>query len=236
MKPVFHIITLFPEVLRPYLETSILGQAYRREVFDFELIQLRDFASDKHRSVDDSTYGGGAGMVLKVEPLVKAVERLWTQHGRENCTVIFFSPSGELLSQPFLETAAKRLKQHQILICGHYEGADQRFIDHWVDLEISLGDFILTGGELPALAFVDSSVRLLEGTFDKPEAALHESFRLGGRKLLEYDQYTRPRQFREHGVPEILLSGNHAEIEAWRLKQAEERTAKKRPDLFTPKT
>ena len=219
MTPVFHLITLFPNVVRPYLETSILGRAHRAGKLDFKLIQLRDFSSNRHKSVDDAPYGGGSGMVLQVEPLALAVESIWKAQGRDNCLTLYFSSAGRRLNHTLLEAFQKRPVPHYILVCGHYEGVDRRFIDHWVDQEISLGDFVLTGGELPALAFVDSLARLQDGMFSTPEVTRQESFGIRdelGNPLLEYPHYTRPENFRGYQVPEILLSGNHDAIKSWR--------------------
>ncbi len=234
--PTFHIVTLFPELVEPWLTTSILGRAHEKKgLFHFKLYPLRDFATDKHRSVDDVAYGGGRGMVLKAEPLVAAVESIRTSLEGAHSLTIYFSPAGTPISQPLLTRFEKDPVDHFILICGRYEGVDQRFIDHWVDLEVSLGDFVITGGELPAIAFVDALVRKLQGVL--PEEACHQqdSFSLRGEAgafLLEYPHYTRPAEFRGKRVPDILLSGDHAEIESWRKTQATDRTRQRRPDLL----
>lgn len=231
----FHFISLFPEFLQAWMGSSILGKAADRNVFHYSLYQLRDFSKNKHRSVDDVSYGGGGGMVLKVDCLVSAVTHIKDKLGAETSRVIYFSPAGKTLSHQVVQSYLQpSTPSHLILVCGHYEGVDQRFIDHWVDEEISLGDFVLTGGELPALAFADSLSRHLEGTLTRKDSASQESFSLShnGCRLLEYPQYTRPPEFEGFTVPEILLSGDHVKIEAWRKEQSLLRTQKLRPDLL----
>lgn len=230
----FHFLTLFPETIAPWLTTSILGRAYREGLFSFKTYQLRDFSRCNHLSVDDTPYGGGAGMVLKVEPLVDAVESIRNTLA-EPSEILFFSPTGQRLNTTLLQNfSATNQTRHFILVCGHYEGADQRFLDHWVDWEISIGDFVITGGELPALIFTDALVRTLHGVLGNREGLREESFSWRdpntGSLLLEYPQFTRPRTFRGHGVPEVLLNGNHKAIEEWRLAQARERTHGKLAD------
>ncbi len=221
--PCFIFITLFPETISVWLTTSILGRAREKGLFQFETLQLRDFSTDKHRSVDDAPYGGGGGMVLRLEPLVAAVESVKTRF--PDARVVHFSPKGTRLNCDLIDTLAAQTKTTDyILICGHYEGIDQRFSDHWVDLEVSLGDFVLTGGELPAVAFADSMIRRISGALASDAAHEEESFSLrdenNGRRLLEYPHYTRPVEFRGHKVPEILLGGNHAAIACWRKEQS----------------
>ncbi|NBX76432.1 MAG: tRNA (guanosine(37)-N1)-methyltransferase TrmD [Proteobacteria bacterium] len=214
---------------------SILGRAKDKGIFNYSVYQLRDFSQDKYRSVDDVAYGGGGGMVLKVDCLVSALEHIQSQIGSEKSRVIYFSPAGRTLNQNTLDNYLTASSEaHLILVCGHYEGADQRFIDSWVDDEISLGDFVLTGGELPALAFADSLCRHLDGTLKEKESHQNESFSLSlkGKRLLEYPHYTRPAEFRGHKVPEVLLSGDHQKISEWRLKEALNRTQTRRPDLL----
>lgn len=234
--PHFHFITLFPDTIRVWLTTSILGRAHNAGVFAYDLYQLRDFSKDKHRSVDDAAYGGGGGMVLRIEPLVEAVEHIRAKLGDEASSVIYFSPAGSRLSSQLVSELNPKEKKHFILICGHYEGVDQRFIDHWVDQEISLGDFVLTGGELPAVAFADALIRQREGTLGVDTASQTESFSLRdgktGARLLEYPHYTRPPQYRGLAVPSVLLSGDHGRVDEWRNGLARERTTKKRPDLI----
>jgi len=229
----FHFVTLFPQAIEVWLTTSILGRAREAGVFDFSLYQLRDFSQDKHRSVDDSAYGGGGGMVLRLEPLVAALEHIRAKIGDAPTKTIYFSPLGRKLEPGLLQELAG--PTHFILICGHYEGIDQRFLDHWVDQEISLGDFVVTGGELPAVAFTDALIRQLGGTLSA-ETTQTESFSLrdskSGKPLLEFPHYTRPAEFRGHKVPEILLSGDHKKIAHWREEEARKRTGLLRPDLL----
>lgn len=234
--PHFHFLTLFPDAIRIWLTTSILGRAHANGLFEFTLHQLRDYSNDKHRSVDDVAYGGGGGMVFRIEPLVAAVEAIHAKVG-EQATVIAFSPGGRRLATPVLEELRALTCRHLILVCGHYEGIDQRFLDNWVDREISLGDFVLTGGELPAVAMADAWVRHLEGALGADQAADTESFSLRHptdphARLLEYPHYTRPSEFRGHRVPEILLSGDHGRVAEWRTEMAMQRTNSQRPDLI----
>ena len=215
------IITLFPEVFDSILNTSILKRAQQKGKVIFKLINLRDFGEGKHKRVDDRPYGGGAGMVLRADILAAALSSL--KKGR----AVLTSASGK----PYNQTKARELSKldHIIVICGHYEGVDQRFIDKYVDAEISIGDFVLTGGEIPAMVIVDSVTRLIPGVLEKPEATINESFT---ENLLEGPQYTRPEEFEGSKVPEVLLSGNHAEIEKWRQQKSLEKTKKNRPDLL----
>lgn len=236
-QPTFHFITLFPDTIQVWMTTSILGRAHKAGIFDFKIYQLRDYSTDKHLNVDDVAYGGGGGMVLRIEPLVKAVETIRQELGQAPSKVIYFSPAGKTLKHSLIkEYALNPSTRHFIFICGHYEGVDQRFIDQWVDEEISLGDFVLTGGEIPALAMADSMIRQLEGTLGSEATAKTESFSLneGNSQLLEYPHYTRPSEFRGLRVPEVLLSGNHQKIEAWRLQKSKEKTVSRRPDLLAP--
>lgn len=220
---IFDIITLFPEVFTP-LQESILKRAQKAKLITINLNNLRNYTSDKHKTVDDSPYGGGYGMVLKSEPIFKAVESLKKKSPK--ALTILLCAQGKLLTQ---EKAYKlSRKKHLILICGHYEGVDERIREHLVDEEISIGDYVLTGGELPAMVLVDVVSRLIPGVIQAGSLE-DESFNKG---LLDYPQYTRPVEFKRHSVPEILLSGNHQLIEEWRKKQALKRTYFKRPDLI----
>jgi len=231
----FHFITLFPQVIQTWLDTSILGRAIQNGVFSYSTYQLRDFASGKHRNVDDLSYGGGGGMVLKVDCLVAALEWVQSQLAPEPSRVIYFSPTGKVLNQTLLKQYhSPETPKHLIFVCGHYEGVDQRFVDHWVQEEISLGDFVLTGGELPALAFADAFARQLEGTLSEEHRHQQESFSLSqeNKPVLEYPQYTRPAEFRGLMIPEVLLSGDHERIASWRKEQSLLRTQKLRPDLL----
>lgn len=231
----FHFLTLFPETIEVWLNSSIVGRARTAGIFDFKTYNLRDYSNDKHRRVDDVAYGGGGGMVFKPEPLVACVEAIQNEFGAMNTSTLYFSPAGRKLTQQYIRDFRKaNQKQHLILICGHYEGVDQRFIDHWVDQEISLGDFVLTGGELPALAFSDALIRQYDGVLGNPEGKNTESFQLGEEGcLLEYPHYTRPQNFRGLEVPTVLVEGNHAKIEEWRREQAQIRTQRIRPDLLS---
>ncbi|MEZ4751382.1 MAG: tRNA (guanosine(37)-N1)-methyltransferase TrmD [Bdellovibrionota bacterium] len=226
--PSFHFITLFPETISVWFSTSIPGKAARNGVFSVHTVQLRDFGKGPHRQVDDTAYGGGSGMVLAVEPLVKATAHVLSGLDRKRTRVLAFTPGGKTLNKKLLDNFHAESPEHFVLICGHYEGIDQRFLEGWVDAEVSLGDFVLTGGEIPAIAFVDAYVRGLPGTLRDAEAFETESFHLcdpeSGERLLEYPQYTRPAEFEGRKVPEVLLSGNHGAIEAWRLEQSRVRT------------
>lgn len=232
----FSIITLFPEMFAPILNTSILGRAQKKGLVEFELINLRDFGEGKHQVVDDRLYGGGAGMVLRADILAKAVNKLRSHIGSGNTVkVVLTSASGK----PYQQQKAQQFSKldHLIIICGHYEGVDQRFIDSFVDEEISIGDYVLTGGEIPAMVIVDSVVRLLKGVLKKEDATVEESFSpytINNKPytLLEYPQYTRPEEFEGKKVPKVLLSGNHAEIAKWRKLKSLEKTKKVRPDLL----
>lgn len=221
----FDILTLFPEALRSYLEVSLLGKALEAGLLQVQLHQLRDYAVDKHRRIDDQVYGGGEGMVMKPEPLAAAIEAIRKPYRKGR--VIYLSPQGRKLDQAVLR---ELLEYSEILLlCGRYEGIDERILEGWVDEEISLGDFVLAGGELPALAVVEAVARLLPGVIGNPGSLREESLTDG---LLEYPHYTRPAVFQGRSVPEILLHGNHAEIQRWRRQEALKRTWKKRPDLL----
>ncbi|HKY63843.1 MAG TPA: tRNA (guanosine(37)-N1)-methyltransferase TrmD [bacterium] len=221
----FDILTLFPEALRPFLEASLLGKAAEKKLIEFHLHQLRDWAQDKHRRVDDVLYGGGEGMVMKPEPLAAAIEEL--RQGYQKGRVIYLSPQGRRLDQALVRELSDY--DELLLVCGRYEGVDERILEGWIDEEVSLGDFVLFGGELPALALVEAISRLQPGVVGKEASILKESFADG---LLEYPHYTRPPEFKGRKVPEILLQGNHGEIEAWRRREALRRTFEKRPDLL----
>ena len=217
------IVTIFPDFVRQALNHSIIGRARSAETVHIAACDLRDFTKDKRRTVDDSPYGGGAGMVLKPEPLFEAVDSLRTESSR----VILMSPQGTTFTQQ--KAVELSNQEHLILLCGHYEGFDERVREHLVDEEISIGDYVLTGGELAALAIVDSTVRLLPGVLGNSESLSSESFE---EHLLEYPQYTRPVEYRGWTVPDVLLSGHHEQVAQWRRKQQEEITRLKRPDLW----
>lgn len=215
------VITIFPEFFSSPLGVSIVGRAIGSGALEVELVDLRAHTHDTHRTVDDAPFGGGAGMVMKVEPIAEALDALAT--GRR----IVFTPAGEPLRQAHLDRWAG--EEHLVLLCGRYEGIDQRVADHLMDEEVSLGDFVLAGGETAALAVIEGVARLLPEVLGNQRSIEHESFRDG---LLEEAQYTRPAEFRGWEVPEILLSGNHAAVEAWRKKERLRRTAGTRPDLL----
>lgn len=218
------ILTLFPEICRAPLHESIMKRAQAAGLLDLRIHNLRDWTTDKHRMTDDSPFGGGQGMVMKPEPIFAAVESLKT----DQSTVVLMSPQGRTFSQTIAHEFSE--KTHLIFICGHYEGVDHRVAEHLADAEISIGDYVLTNGAIAAVVVVDAVVRLLPGVLGDEQSAHDDSFSHG---LLEAPQYTRPAQFREWKVPEILLSGNHAEIAAWRKREARKRTEENRPDLLT---
>ncbi len=216
------IITIFPEMFKGPFDVSILKKAQDRGLVEIKVHNLRNFTEDKHRTVDDYPYGGGSGMVMKPEPIFKAVRSL----KKEDSEVILLSPSGDLFSQKIAEELSK--KNHLILICGRYEGVDER-VKSIITREISIGDYVLTGGEIPAMVIVDAVVRLVPGVLGDPNSLREESFQWG---ILEYPQYTHPRDFEGMKVPDILLSGNHEKIRRWRRKEALRKTFLKRPDLL----
>jgi len=218
------VLTLFPEMFVGPLQTSILGRAQANNLIAVELWNIRDFAQDKHRIVDDTPYGGGAGMVLKPDVVVRAIEHVKQDR---DARVIYLSPQGEPFSQKKAEELAGL--DEIILLCGHYEGLDERVRENWVDEEVSIGDYVLTGGELPALVVIDAVSRLIPGVLGCSESAEFDSFQSG---LLEHPHYTRPAEFRGLAVPPVLLSGHHEEINLWRLRESLKRTLTRRPDLL----
>jgi tRNA (guanine37-N1)-methyltransferase len=217
------ILTLFPEICRAPLNESIMKRAQENGTVDLGIHNLRDWTTDKHHVVDDAPFGGGQGMVMKPEPIFAAVESLRT----EKSLTVLMTPQGKQLTQSLAQDLSKR--EHLIVICGHYEGIDHRVVEQLVDVEISIGDYVLTNGAIAAVVLVDATVRLLPGVLGHEQSALDDSFSTG---LLEAPQYTRPAEFREWKVPEVLLSGNHAEIADWRKKEAARRTRENRPDLL----
>ena len=222
------VLTIFPRLFAPFLEESILGSALRRELLAVAVHDLRDWTHDRHRSVDDAPYGGGPGMVLRPEPLVAAIEALAGPKGpARKGRVVLLSPQGSRLDQAGLDALAA--EEHLVLVCGRYEGVDQRAIDLAVDAELSLGDYVLAGGEIPALAVIEGVARLLPGVVGNPESVAQESFQAG---LLEGPHYTRPPIFGGLAVPEVLRSGDHGAVERWRAERARERTRARRPDLW----
>ena len=217
----FDVLTLFPEMFE-ILNHSIIGKAIEKDLIDINLINIRDFSKDKHKKVDDTPYGGGAGMVMKPDVVYDAYQSIKDR----NAKVIYMSPQGKPLNQKKVEELSK--ENHLIILCGHYEGIDQRVLDKIVDEEISIGDYVLTGGEIPAMVLIDSVSRYVEGVL-KEDSIKEESFSNG---LLEYPQYTRPEVFEGMKVPEVLLSGHHENIEKWRKEKSLEITKKKRPDIL----
>ena len=217
----FDVLTLFPEMFKP-LEESIIGRAKQNGKIDIQITNMRDFSKDKHKKVDDTPYGGGAGMVIRPDIVYDAYKSVKSDKAK----VIYLSPQGKILNQKKVEELSKQ--EHLILICGHYEGIDQRVLDKIVDEEVSIGDYVLTGGELPAMVLIDSISRYVEGVL-KEDSTKEESFSNG---LLEYPQYTRPEIFEGEKVPEILVSGHHENIDKWRKEQSLKITLKKRPELL----
>lgn len=220
------IMTLFPEMCDTFLNESIIGRARKKELFDIECVNIRDYAGNKHNRVDHILYGGGMGMLLQAEPIYQCYKAI-EEKSESKPYVIYMSPQGK----PFNQAKAKELvnKEHLVFLCGHYEGVDERVIEEIVDEEISIGDFVVTGGEMPALLVCDCVLRMCQGVLSDDICFEEESHFSG---LLEYPQYTRPPVWHDRAVPEVLLSGHHANIEDWRFEKSLERTKKKRPDMF----
>ena len=218
------ILTLFPEMFEP-LKQSILKRATESGLLEINILNIRDFSKDKHKKCDDYTFGGGPGMLMMPQPIYDAITSI---QGYEKALKIYMSPKGETFSQKKSQFLAKNY-DHLILLCGHYEGVDERIIELLIDEEISIGDYVLTGGELPAMVLVDAVSRHIAGVLGGEESAEIESFSDG---LLEYPQYTKPREFMGISVPEVLVSGDHAKIDKWRREQSEKITKQRRPDLF----
>ena len=219
----FDVLTLFPEMFEP-MKHSIIERASEKDLIDINLINIRDFSKDKHKHVDDTPYGGGAGMLMRPDVVYDA----YSSVSEENAKVIYMSPKGKVLNQNMVKELSK--ESHLIILCGHYEGIDQRVLDEIVDEEISIGDYVLTGGELPAMVLIDSVSRYVDGVLSN-SSTVEESFS-GEDKLLEYPEYTRPSEFHGMKVPEVLTSGNHQEIARWRREQSLITTYKKRPELL----
>jgi tRNA (guanine37-N1)-methyltransferase len=225
---IFDIMTLFPDLVNTVLGESVIGRAQKSGAVEINCHNIRDFSKDKHRRVDDTPYGGGKGMLMMAPPIYDCYEHITSNHSAElKKKVIYMSPRGQVFNQK----KAEELSQYDnlIIICGHYEGIDQRIIDEIVDEEISIGDFVLTGGEIPACLLVDAVARLIDGVLSDPECHEKESISSG---MLEYPQYTRPYEFHGVCVPDVLISGNHAKIDAWRNEMALKTTVEKRPDLL----
>lgn len=221
----FDILSVFPEMFESALNHSILKRAREKGMVEIHIHNIRDYAKDKHRMTDDAPYGGGGGMVMKVEPIDRALASIVPS--RDNTLVVLLTPQGETLNQKIAEEMSRYFQI--VLICGRYEGVDERIRDHLADREISIGDFVLTGGELSAMVVVDAVTRLIPGVLGNYDSASYDSFSTG---LLEYPHYTRPGSYRDWQVPEVLLSGNHREIESWRRKESLKRTYLRRPDLL----
>jgi tRNA (guanine37-N1)-methyltransferase len=217
------VLTLFPEIFPGPLGSSIIGRAIEANKIEINAIDLRNYAHDRHKTVDDKPYGGGPGMLMKADVLFEAL----TDLKKDDTLVILTTPRGEVFNQVRAEKLS--LEKHILFVCGHYEGVDQRFIDKFVDLELSIGDYVMTNGNLPAMVMIDALARLIPGVLGKDESSADESFSNG---LLEYPQYTRPYEIDGMRVPDVLISGNHAEIAKWRLTQSHELTRSRRPDLY----
>lgn len=223
----FYILTLFPEMIETVLSTSIIGRAVDKGVLSYEAINIRDFSASKHKKVDDYPYGGGAGMVMQAQPIYDAWESV-VQRASHSVRTVYLTPQGEIFSQEKAKEFA--LEEDLILLCGHYEGVDERVLEEIVTDYISIGDYVLTGGELPAVVLADAISRMVPGVLSNQESGETESFEEG---LLEYPQYSRPEIWRGKAVPPILLSGNHQKVDEWRRQQSLLRTRDRRPDLLT---
>ena len=222
----FHVLTLFPEMIEQGFHTSITGRAMEKGLLSLNAVNIRDFAGNKHMKVDDYPYGGGAGMVMQAEPVYAAHQSLEDQAGRKLRT-IYLTPQGHTFNQKMAEEFAQ--EEELIFLCGHYEGIDERVLEEVVTDYVSIGDYVLTGGELPAMVMIDAISRMVPGVLSNNESAEYESFQDG---LLEYPQYSRPEEWHGKKVPSILLSGHHANVEKWRHEQSLVRTKERRPDLY----
>ena len=220
----FHVLTLFPEMIENAMSYSVIGRAVKEGIIKINAVNIRDFSKNKQRHVDDYPYGGGAGMVMQPQPVYDAYKSL---NVKEGTRVLYMTPQGKPFNQEIVSELA--VEEELVILCGHYEGIDERVIEEIVTDEISMGDFVLTGGEIPAMAVIDSVSRLKKGVLGKEESFMEESFSNG---LLEYPQYTRPPEFMGKKVPDVLLSGHHANIDKWRREQSIIRTIEKRPDLI----
>lgn len=222
----YHVLTLFPEMVLNGLHTSIIGRAAEKGLLSIEAIDIREYSTDKHRHVDDAPYGGGAGMVMQPMPICDAYDALCEKTGRRP-RVIYMTPQGKVFNQKIAQELA--MEEDLVFLCGHYEGIDERALELIATDYLSIGDYVLTGGELPAMVMIDCISRLIPGVLNNETSAEFESFQDG---LLEYPQYTRPEEYRGLRVPEVLLSGHHKNIEAWRREQSIKRTLERRPDLL----
>ena len=223
----FHIMTLFPDMVRDGLNTSILGRAEEQGYISFDIVNIRDFTEDKHRKVDDYPYGGGAGMLMQAQPIYDAYQDILKRIKGGKARTVYVTPQGKVFRQNMAVEFSK--EEDLILLCGHYEGVDERVLEEIVTDYVSIGDYVLTGGELPAMVMVDAISRMVPGVLSNAESGEDESFE---GDLLEYPQYSRPEVWNGRKVPDVLLSGHHANIEKWRLEQAEIRTKERRPDLY----
>lgn len=227
----FYVMTLFPEMIDAVMHESIIGRAVQNGLLSVKTYNIRDYAFNKHSRVDDYPYGGGAGMLMQAEPVWQTYEAICRDAGCDALPVIYLTPKGRTFSQDHAAKIARL--DHVVLLCGHYEGIDERVLEEIVTDEISIGDYVLTGGEIPAMAVIDAVARLIPGVLHNDESAETESFSNG---LLEYPQYTRPEVWHDRSVPEVLLSGHHANVEHWRHMEALKATAVRRPDLIDPET
>ncbi len=223
----YYVMTLFPEFITNAMNESIMGRAIKKNIISVEAVNIRDFAQNSYRQVDDYIYGGGSGMLMQAEPVWLAYQNIIKRTGMKNTRVLYMSPQGRTFNQSYAQALSKN--ENIIFLCGHYEGIDERVIEMINPCEVSLGDFVLTGGELPAMTIMDAVTRLIPGVLGHDDSSLYETFY---NDLLEYPQYTRPPVFEGRAVPQELLSGNHKLIEKWRLEQSIERTRKRRPDLY----
>ncbi|MBQ8949910.1 MAG: tRNA (guanosine(37)-N1)-methyltransferase TrmD [Eubacterium sp.] len=223
----YYVMTLFPEFITNAMNESIMGRAIKKNIISVEAVNIRDFAQNSYRQVDDYIYGGGSGMLMQAEPVWLAYQNIIKRTGTKNTRVLYMSPQGRTFNQSYAQALSKN--ENIIFLCGHYEGIDERVIEMINPCEVSLGDFVLTGGELPAMTIMDAVTRLIPGVLGHDDSSLYETFY---NDLLEYPQYTRPPVFEGRAVPQELLSGNHKLIEKWRLEQSIERTRKRRPDLY----
>ena len=222
-----HVLTLFPEMFTPVTEASILGKAGEKGILDINLINIRDYSNDKHSKADDTPFGGGVGMVMLADPIFGALRSIGPEEEVKKKKILYMSPRGRHLNQQMIEDMAQ--EEEMVILCGHYEGVDQRVLDYWDMEEVSIGDYILTGGELPAMVLIDAVSRFIPGVLGTKESATDESIYSG---LLECDQYTKPREYAEMMVPEVLFEGNHRLIYLWQLENALRRTRDCRPDLL----
>lgn len=224
----FYIMTLFPDMVKDGLNTSIIGRAMEKGLLSIDAVNIRDYAFNKHHSVDDYPYGGGAGMLMQAEPVYQTYKAIEEKTGKKNLRVVYLSPQGKTFNQKMAEEFAK--EEDLVFLCGHYEGIDERVLEEIVTDYVSIGDYVLTGGELPAMIMVDTISRLIPGVLHNDVSAEFESFQ---DNLLEYPQYSRPEVWHEKTVPDVLLSGHHANIEKWRHEQALLRTQQRRPDMYS---